>query len=270
FGELLYLSKRHIMLTALSGELSVLTNLLSRIAQSDRRTRDFTYNSLRNALIDIVAYFPVYRSYITAYRISEEDRRYVQQAIDDSLRRNPSYAPQYEFIHRVLVTARQALQTISHNPATRRRITAFCLRFQQYTSMVTAKGLEDTAGYRYQRLVALNEVGAHPDRFHTTLEEFHEENLRRHEDWPQTMLGSSTHDSKRSEDLRARIAVISERAEEWERRVLSWQRLNARHKREVNGQPAPSGNVEYLLYQTLVGFWPLREPKPKERRELLS
>src|SRR5260370_6482552 len=130
------------------------------------------------------------------------------------------------------------------------------MKFQQFSSPVMAKGLEDTAFSRYNRLVSLNEVGSAPDRFGTTVCEFHAANRERLRDWPNTMLAGSTHDSKRSEDVRARIDVISEIASMWGLRVREWKRFNREHKSLVNGVAAPSPNEEYLLYQTLVGAWP--------------
>jgi (1->4)-alpha-D-glucan 1-alpha-D-glucosylmutase len=139
----------------------------------------------------------------------------------------------------------------------RQRVEAFAMRFQQYTSPVMAKGMEDTACYRYNRLLALNEVGGDPEHFGVSVNAFHHVNLERSHNWPHAMLATTTHDSKRSEDVRARIDVLAELPEKWEKRVRVWARLNRGKKRLVDDLPAPSANYEYLLYQTLIGAWPL-------------
>jgi (1->4)-alpha-D-glucan 1-alpha-D-glucosylmutase len=141
---------------------------------------------------------------------------------------------------------------------------AFVQKFQQLTSPVTAKGVEDTAFYRYHRLVSLNEVGGEPDRFGVSVEEFHQQCLARREKWPANLSATSTHDTKRSEDVRARIHVLSEIPRAWREAVSRWHRWNRRHLTEVDGRPAPDRNDEYLLYQTLVGAWPLLPPGPDE------
>jgi len=143
------------------------------------------------------------------------------------------------------------------DPAYRDAVTALAMKFQQFTGPVMAKGLEDTAFYRYNRLVSLNDVGSDLHRFGTTTFDFHAANQERLRDWPHTMLATSTHDSKRSEDVRARINVLSEMPGAWRLRVRSWARINLDHKRLVNDRPAPSANDEYLLYQTLLGAWPV-------------
>jgi (1->4)-alpha-D-glucan 1-alpha-D-glucosylmutase len=238
----------------LSSELTVLASLLSGIAQSDRRTRDFTYQGLRDALSEVVACFPVYRTYVTAERISEEDRRYVQWAIAQAKKRNPTAGVLiFDFIHQLLVLEHLKQQSAN----LRRRVIQFVLRFQQYTSPVMAKGLEDTSFYIYNRLVSLNDVGFDTRAFGISPAAFHHENKQRQTDWPQAMVSTSTHDSKRGEDVRARINVLSEVADEWRRHLGRWGRINRGKKRLVNDARAPSRNDEYLLYQTLIGAWPL-------------
>src|SRR5262249_3183143 len=141
----------------------------------------------------------------------------------------------------------------------------FVLKFQQTTGPVMAKGLEDTLFYIYNRLAALNEVGGEPQQFGVSLEVFHERNLERQRDWPATLLASSTHDTKRSEDVRARMVAISEIPELWRRSLQRWRTANNRWKRMVNDLEAPDANEEYLLYQTLLGTWPMQangEPEP--------
>ncbi|MGM0632653.1 MAG: malto-oligosyltrehalose synthase [Pseudomonadota bacterium] len=257
FDELLHERKKLIIHAVLSGELTVLANLLSGIAQADRHTRDFTYHGLRDAIGEVVACFPVYRSYIRAGRVSEQDRRHIEWAIARAKRRSPaSNARITDFIGDLLLFRHHAAYAAN----IQRRIIEFILRFQQYTAPVMAKGLEDTGFYVYNRLVSLNDVGFNPDTFGISPHAFHQQNRLRRAEWPHAMVNTSTHDSKRGEDVRARINVISEVPDAWRRQVARWSRLNRGRKRPVDNVPAPSRNDEYLFYQTLFGTWPLTSP----------
>ena len=254
FDDLAYRCRKLIMRVALASELNLLANHLTRIALSKRRTCDFTLNSLRDALTEVVASFPVYRTYVSPSGVSEEDTRYIRLAIASSKWRSPAADTSiFDFISDVLLTRIADGQ----DPAYRSAVTTFAMKFQQFTSPVMAKGLEDTAFYRYNRLVSLNDVGSDLHRFGITTAEFHAANQERLLCWPHTMLATSTHDSKRSEDVRARLNVLSEMSALWGLRVREWRRFNRTHKRLINHKPAPSPNDEYLLYQTLVGAWPL-------------
>ncbi len=248
-----YQTRKLIMQHTLAGELSVLANRLSRIAQADRSTRDFTYHSLRGALMEVIACFPVYRTYLGPDHGSDQDRCYLKQAIEEGGSRSLQERHLFDFIHRVM------LQGVVGHPHKRldRQCMSFCRGLQQYTPMVAAKGLEDTTCYRYHRLVSLNDVGFDLDQFATSVALFHDKNKRRLSTRPATMVSTSTHDSKRGEDVRARINVLSEIPSRWRYHVLYWQRINATKKTPVNGLLAPSDNDEYLLYQTLIGTWPL-------------
>jgi (1->4)-alpha-D-glucan 1-alpha-D-glucosylmutase len=254
FNELLYERKKLIIHSVLSSELTVLANLLSGIAQANRHTRDFTYHGLRDALAKVVACYPVYRSYVTAAGSSDEDRRDVQWAVAQAKKRSPvADLLTFDFIHQLLV-----LNDLQYNsPNLQRRIIQFIARFQQYTAPVMAKGMEDTAFYSYNRLVSLNDVGFDPRSFAVSTAAFHHENRLRLAHWPHAMVSTSTHDSKRGEDVRARINVLSEVPDEWRRHLGRWARINRSRKRLVDARPAPSRNDEYLLYQTLLGAWPL-------------
>jgi (1->4)-alpha-D-glucan 1-alpha-D-glucosylmutase len=244
-----------IMQVALASELNVLANQLTRIALSKRRTCDFTLNSLRDALAEVVACFPVYRTYITPTEVSDKDVRYIRSAVASAKWRSPAADTSiFDFVSEVLLTS----IADGHDPAYRNAVTTFAMKFQQFTGPVMAKGLEDTAFYRYHRLVSLNEVGSDLHRFGTPTPDFHLANQDRLRCWPHTMLTTSTHDSKRAEDVRARINVLSELLGLWRIRVREWKRFNRNHKLIVNGRPAPSPNDEYLLYQTLLGAWPSR------------
>ncbi len=257
FPDLAYSCKKLILKVALASELNVLANLISRIALSNRHTCDFTLNSLRSALAEIIASFPVYRTYVSgnsgAATVSADDRRHVEYALAEARNRsNAADLSVFDFIHRVLLLGVNGCETDSY----KRAVTRFAMKFQQLTAAVMAKGLEDTAFYRYNRLISLNEVGGDPIKFGTTVDEFHRANLLRMELWPHSMLASSTHDSKRSEDVRARINALSEIPALWRLKLRRWRDWNRAKKRLVKGQPAPTRNDEYLFYQTLVGVWP--------------
>lgn len=255
FDEIVYRSKKLIMKVAMASELGVLANHVSRVAQADRRTRDFTRTALRSALMEIVACFPVYRTYIVD-EPSSEDRRYVEWAVSVAKKRSPaSDLTVFDFLRDVLLkTAREGKPD-----EYRRAIGAFVMKFQQYTSPVTAKGMEDTAFYIDNRLVSLNEVGGDPRRFGVSTAAFHHANNERGRRWPHALINTTTHDSKRSEDVRARINVLSEMPDEWRTHLRRWSRINKSRKKVVDGEPAPSRNDEYLFYQTLVGAWPLED-----------
>jgi (1->4)-alpha-D-glucan 1-alpha-D-glucosylmutase len=242
FEEIARESRWLIMATTLAAELYMLSNWLARIAAGNRYTRDYTASGLRKALAEIAAQFPVYRSYVSERGVSESDRRTIEQAVNAAKRASRIADPSvFDFVRSVLLLENAP-------PGTRRReMLRFSMRFQQFTAPVVAKGVEDTAFYRYNRLIALNEVGGHPSRFGFTLKEFHaaaEERARR---WPYTMLGSSTHDTKRSEDVRARLVVLSELASGWRLALRRWSRMN---------DAGISKADEYHYYQALIGIWP--------------
>jgi (1->4)-alpha-D-glucan 1-alpha-D-glucosylmutase len=253
YDALLKRNRLFIVKSALAAELSVLANRLLRIARADRHTRDFTLNSLREALADVVACFPVYRTYVSD-SVAAEDRRYIEWAVAVARRHGSAIdTAVFDFLRRVLLR-----EIVADDPDPRRpELREFVMRFQQFTAPVAAKGMEDTAFYCYNRLVSLNEVGGNPRCFGISLSAFHHASLDRARYWSHTMLATSTHDNKRSEDVRTRIDALSEFPEEWWTRLQRWRRINRRRKRQVEGAAAPSANDEYLLYQTLIGTWPL-------------
>ena len=252
FEHLSWHCRLEVMRGPLAGELTVLASALHRLAREDRRSRDFTLHALRRALADVVAAFPVYRSYIVD-QPSAQDRRYIDWAIGLARRRSlAADASVFDFLRRVLLG-----KPLAGAPAgLADRYKAFVRRLQQYTSPVAAKGIEDTALYRHQRLISVNDVGGEPDQFGISVAAFHAATVDRAQRWPHTMLATSTHDAKRSEDVRARIDVLSEMPAAWRLAVRRWTRLNRSHKRTVDGVVAPSRNDEYGLYQTLVGSLP--------------
>ncbi len=254
FQQSLDESKKLVMDHWLNSELNVLASHLNRIALADRHTCDFTLKSLRDALTEIIACFPVYRTYVTEEGVSASDRGYINEAVSSAKSRSTAAdSSVYDFIAEVLLSSR----TEGHSHFYQRSVIHFAMRFQQYTSALMAKGLEDTCFYRYNRLVSLNDVGGTPLRFGVSVEEFHQEIQHRARIWPHEMLATSTHDSKRSEDVRARINVLSEIPLEWLRQVRSWRQLNHDKKTIWDETEAPTPNDEYLFYQTLVGAWPL-------------
>jgi (1->4)-alpha-D-glucan 1-alpha-D-glucosylmutase len=263
FADLVYESKHLILRVSMSSELNVLGHALDRLSERNRYSRDFTLNSLTHALREVIACFPVYRTYIDGRgsEVTLQDRACVEVAVAFAKRRNPATnASVFDFVRDVL------LLRYPENVDEPYRLDqlAFVQKFQQLTAPVTAKGVEDTAFYRYNRLVSLNEVGGEPDRFGLPVEEFHRQCLTRQEKWPNGLSATSTHDTKRSEDVRARIHVLSEIPREWRGAVGRWHRWNRRHGAEVDGRPAPDRNDEYLLYQTLMGVWPLAPLGPDE------
>src|SRR5688500_17921527 len=206
-GAMIRTNKHLIMESALSGELQVLATQLARIAKGDRRTCDFTFNSQRSALAQIVASFPVYRTYVSGYESSPEDVRYVDWAVGIAKKRSQAADPSiFDFVRDVML-ARHAK---GKSEAYQNAVCAFAMKFQQYTSPVMAKAMEDTTFYQYNRLISQNEVGCEPCRFGVSLAAFHRENQERMVHWPHAMLSTSSHDNKRSEDVRARITVLSE------------------------------------------------------------
>ncbi len=254
FDELVYQSKKLIMRSALASELNVLANKLARIASASRYTCDFTLNNLRSALMEVVACFPVYRSYLAAGHISVDDQRHIEWAVAVAKKRSPAADVSiFDFVRAVLTT--QIAE--GKNQAYRDRVWAFAMKFQQFTSPVMAKGLEDTSFYRYHRLASLNDVGGDPRRFGVSVAAFHAATRLRAGRWPHNMLATSTHDSKRAEDVRARINVISGIPAAWKLSLKRWSRMNRSKKRSLDGTLIPSANDEYLLYQTLIGTWPL-------------
>jgi (1->4)-alpha-D-glucan 1-alpha-D-glucosylmutase len=258
FRELAYQSKKLVMQSTMSSELHMLGHELDRLSELDRWSRDLTRNSLTAALEEVIACSSVYRTYIDEQGVSERDRRYIAAAVATARRRNPTLtASVLEFVHNSLLLQPPRPQS----PLGVDRLLRFVRRFQQFTGPVMAKGLEDTAFYRYHHLASLNEVGGDPERFGTSVGQFHLENLQRVRRWPFTLLTTSTHDTKRSEDVRCRLHVLSEIPDRWRVTVFRWARWNRRHKQTVEAELLPSRNDEYLLYQTLVGSLPLPLPE---------
>ncbi|HJT05296.1 MAG TPA: malto-oligosyltrehalose synthase [Stellaceae bacterium] len=254
FAAALYQGKRRITEVNLASETNVLASEFHALSRSHWRSRDFTLNGMRGALDEVIAAFPVYRTYVSAEGARPEDRRFIEWSIGLAKRRWPGADTSiFDFIAGVL-TGDLARRGSGYSRA---QVLRLAMRFQQITGPVMAKGAEDTAFYRYVRLLALNEVGGDPGRFGLSVQAFHRAAELRAKRWPRGMLTSSTHDTKRGEDARARLALLSEVPRDWERRVMLWARLNRFRRGEVDGNPAPDRNDEYFFYQTVLGAWPL-------------
>jgi (1->4)-alpha-D-glucan 1-alpha-D-glucosylmutase len=253
FAEEAEAAKRRILRIDLASELFVLADALARIAAGDRRSSDFTTLGLRRALADTIVAFPVYRTYVVDERVEDDDRRVIESAVAQAVARSENPDPAlYDFIGaavdgRLVKTPGARYDRVD--------VLRFAMRFQQYTGPVMAKSLEDTAFYRYVRLAALNEVGGEPARFGRSVAEFHAANAERARTHPHAMLATATHDHKRGEDTRLRIAALTEFPAEWSRAIARWSRMNAGLRDAGRGAPSPVD--ELLFYQTVVGTLPL-------------
>jgi (1->4)-alpha-D-glucan 1-alpha-D-glucosylmutase len=261
--EMVYEKKKLIMESLFGGEVESLEHDLSLLAEKDRHARDISRGDLRRALVEAVAGLPLYRTYIRDFEVREEDRAAIEEALSRARERCPAlHPPALDFLRRVLLL--QLPRAWSEEQ--RRAALNFVRRWQQFSGPIMAKGLEDTALYNYNPLVSLNEVGGSfralsPPAFHQAM-------LTRAATWPWALNATSTHDTKRSEDVRARIHVLSEIPEEWKACLRRWHRWNRPQKTEVDGMLVPDANQETLVYQTMLGAWPLRTgeiPALKER-----
>lgn len=261
FEDVAYECRKLVLEVSMSAELTMLARRLDRLSEQHRFSRDFTLNSQQGALADVVACFPVYRTYVRAGDAAPRpaDRRAVERAISAARRRNPAIdASLFDFVASVLLLE----DPEGLDEAQRRERRDFVLRFQQFTGPVMAKGIEDTAFYRFHPLCSLNEVGGDPLSPGTTPRRFHAGNAGRRRAWPHSLTATSTHDTKRDEDTRARIAVLSEVPGLWERSLQRWQEENRPHRSRLEGEDVPDARTEYYLYQTLVGCWP--QPRPTD------
>jgi (1->4)-alpha-D-glucan 1-alpha-D-glucosylmutase len=266
FRELIYQTKKETMAHSLASELQSRSQMLTRIVKRNRRFQGFTLNSLTMALTEFVACFSIYRTYITGPgTVSDRDRHYVEEAIDEAIRRNPRTPKEiFEFLRDTLL-----LQNIYEFPEHERgSVIEFLMKFQQITGPVMAKSVEDTAFYIYNRLVSLNEVGGNPEQFGIGVDDFHKHNLWHCDNWRHTMTSLSTHDTKRSEDVRARLNVLSEIPGEWEEAVWRWRELNAGAKTLIDGAQSPDTNDEYLLYQAMIGALPMNFDPAASRKDI--
>ncbi|WP_332815529.1 malto-oligosyltrehalose synthase [Ramlibacter sp.] len=264
FAEIAYQCRRLIIGSSLFSELNWLVEAIHRITRANRRRCDFTRNRLRLALAEIAAGFPVYRTYLRADEPpSAADRHHIDRAVAAARRRlGGSEAGVLDHVREVLLGEGEAAGV----PAPQRA--RFLARWQQFTAPVMAKAVEDTAFYRSLRLVSLNEVGGDPAAYGVSVADFHAANLSRARHRPHCLLATSTHDSKRGEDLRARIDVLSEQPHTWLEAVQRWAGRAEPFVSDTDAGPAPSRNDIWLLFQTLAGLWPAQEPHAQARETL--
>src|SRR5579859_3923 len=255
FSDVLYQKKKLVMNTLLGVEMRSLGRQLAELAAADRYARELNRDHLIDALIEATACLPVYRTYIRNMDVPPHASNYIEQAVAAARARAPNFSPGYfNFVREVLLL----LNSPHVLPDQREARLAFVIRWQQFTGPIVAKGLEDTAVYVYHPLLSLNEVGGDPRPSEAaTREEFCQFLHDRQQNWPGTLDATSTHDTKRSEDVRARLNVLSENPTEWKEHLERWSALNSRHKEKVGADSAPDRNEEYFLYQTLLGVWPL-------------
>lgn len=267
YEDVLYQKKKLVMSTLLSAEMTYLGRLLGVLAQSDRYARDFSRTDLAQALIEATACFPVYRTYIRSMEVPDEAKHHTNNAVDSARRRNPGLDSScFDFVRDVLL-----LKDAGHLLAEQREAhLAFVTRWQQFTGPIVAKGLEDTVLYVYCPLLSLNEVGENPSPSAVVAPEFSDLARERQRQRRYGLNSTSTHDTKRGEDVRARINVLSEIPLEWQLHLNKWARWNKKKKGVVQSQEAPDRNEEIFLYQTLIGSWPLEKgevPRFRDRVE---
>ena len=255
FEELVYEKKKLILEKHMAGDVDNVADLLKKASSRDRHGGDITLYGLKMALVEVMARFPVYRTYISEGVFRNEDRQHISAAVDKALESSPGLLHELQFIKRFLLL--ELGDYLSEEE--KKNCLYFVMRFQQFTGPLMAKGFEDTTLYIYNRLLSLNEVGGFPKTFGFSLEEFHDFNKSRNDLWPHALTATSTHDTKRGEDVRARLNVLSELPEEWETNIKKWSKLNSKKKKAMRGLRVPDKNDEYFLYQTLVGAYPFSE-----------
>jgi len=255
YDDLVCEKKRLVMGRHMAGDIDNLAHLLKAASSTDRHGSDITIYGLKRALVEVMAQFPIYRTYFSNGVSSESDSSYVGTAVERAIQSNPALSKELCYIERFLLG--EFDDSISQERRDQRM--HFIMRFQQFTGPLMAKGFEDTTLYVYNRLLSLNEVGGNPSRFGISVDEFHRFNEKRANLWPHSLNATATHDTKRGEDIRARLSVLSEIPKEWERNIRTWSRINRLKKREVKGRRVPDSNDEYFLYQTLIGAFPFDE-----------
>ena len=249
--------KRLIIRTHMTADIDNMALFIKQISSHDRYGKDITLHGLRRGLVEVLVMFPIYRTYISYQNNTPADQAVIAQAINDARHENPELLHEFDFIERfLLLKFSDALSQQDRSEWIR-----FVMRFQQFTGPLMAKGVEDTLLYVYNKLISLNEVGSDPARFGISAKQFHAFNQDRAKHRPATINATSTHDTKRGEDVRARIDVLSELPQRWLKAVRSWRDINRQHKPIIDGIPVPDRNDEYFLYQTLIGVYPFG-PEP--------
>ncbi len=248
FEELLYAAKKYFATDEMASDVDSLGLRLDHLSETIPEYRDFTRHDLTEAIAEVISCFPVYRSYLGPQgKPNKRDAHYIQIAIGKARVKAAHLDPSiFDFLEKVLL-----VKLKWRHDGEEALYRQFILRFQQLTGPIMAKSLEDTVCYIYNRFLSLNEVGGDPRHFGISLGEFHAYNREKRESWPFGFLASSTHDTKRSEDVRMRLNVLSEFPEKWALEVKKWSIVNQKYKKE-----GPSENTEYFIYQTLLGVWP--------------
>ena len=260
YEDVVYDNKKLMIREDMASDVHNLAQLLKNISSKDRHGSDMTLTTLRRTLTEILAVFPIYRTFISRYVVSDDDRKYILTAVDRARANFPALLHGFTFVLRFLLL--DFPDYVSEEE--KRDWLHFTMRFQQLSGPVMAKGVEDTTHYVYNRLLSLNEVGGRPDHFGCPLEEFHHFNTRKRDLWPDSLNTTSTHDTKRGEDARARINVLSEMPDEWLRKLRTWIKINRGKKKRLRGSAVPDRNDEYFLYQTLIGAWPFSDDEYPE------
>lgn len=260
YEQLVKQNKRLILERNLAGDVDNLAYLLRKLSDRYFYGNDFTINGLKRAIAEVLTLFPVYRTYINETGMSEGDRTYIQSVIETAKENAPALMHELNFIEKLLLLEFEPALT----QAEKDQWLYFVMRLQQYTGPLMAKGVEDTTLYVYNCLSSLNEVGGNPSHFGVSLAEFHAFNQQRQANWTYAMSATATHDTKRGEDVRARLNVLSELPDEWAAQVKVWQNLNRQYKSDRDGLTLPDANDEYLFYQTLVGALPFQQEERPE------
>jgi (1->4)-alpha-D-glucan 1-alpha-D-glucosylmutase len=256
FDDVVYKKKRQVIDELFAADFNMLVHQLEHLVKKHDSNNILTYEQLKKALVSITACLPVYRTYINNESVNSQDRLHIERSVQKAWQREPNLDGRaMSFMESVLLLKHQ----VSCNTEYLDDCLHFVMRWQQVTGAVMAKGFEDTALYTNNRLVSLNDVGSDPESKGLSIEEFHRKSMHRHASWPHTMNTTSTHDTKRGEDVRARLNVISELAEDWGNRLLQWNKWNLPAKQTVAGKPVPEPSMEVLIYQTLLGAWPNSE-----------
>jgi len=258
--------KRLIIGKEMAGDVNNLAMTIKRAFGHFRHGRDITLYGLRRAIVEILANFPVYRTYFDEDHARPEDAAFVIRAVDKAEERLPAMANEFEFLKSLFLAGPDDFRDQREYALKLDTV----MRFQQYSGPLMAKGFEDTLLYVYNRLLALNEVGGSPDEFGVSPSRFHAAMRERAVKWPLAMSATATHDTKRGEDARARLAVLSEMPRQWRASIREWRRMNRGAKRRVAGRLAPDANDEYFLYQTLLAAWSFDETDVKALTERLE
>jgi (1->4)-alpha-D-glucan 1-alpha-D-glucosylmutase len=255
FSDIVYRAKLGIMENEMASELLALATKAARVARQNPASADFTQNLFYRALKEVIACFPVYRTYVSDSETTETDRRYIRWAIAQASKSQSQLDPSvFVFLEGILTCG---LVKQAHRGHSRHSVVELAMNVQQYSGPVMAKGLEDTALFRYNRFIALNEVGSSPEQFGSPVQAFHQENIHRSQNWPNSLLATSTHDTKHGEDARARLAALSLVPEEWAGHVKVWSKSVRALRGDLATPAPPSRNDEYLFFQNLIATWPV-------------